>query len=726
MRFAHTGALFSIVLATFVFAADPDPIQPTPAAVTPEQIAVIKLNLAKLNSPDTVMREEAERELLRVGIPALELLKEAAKVKEIETAARARRVISKITLFNATPVTSYAEVMPANSIFFLEFSDSRQFLDKLKLSPLGRFWDLPQTQKYYKVHAMAQVPTDQKILDAIRAMPKMLDGKALFAHSDPTTADPAELDPGFVYVLETKQSPALEEQARNLYTGLADPPKSARPYGPFHIDEHISAQTVFGQQSIIHSLTQKGVESFLDGLLRRPEKTLQSELTATRQLLPNYDYLFHLSADGIKQLSEASQMVDEEQVRTLEMLGFTPGSVLRGVGTVTPNGFEEKLTLKLGGDDKNQGLFAVLNRMNVAVAGGPSSMDLVPWQTAMLLSFNGDVAANFTALGTSLRALDALKAGAMDGGRGDAEKKVAPPKDDKKPGAAIVPPAPPGVVQPGKPGKTLGQKALNAGGADLKAPTPKDEPKDAKKDVKAVADPAKPLAGEYVTRLEKLGLKLERFLEHVHGPVQLALFMEHIEDEEPDTLPIIPLICVALKEAKTIEQILEANCVGLKPRFTKEVLNGGTHYVESEDDEETKPGFWLKDNYLCWSTERDVLDFAGAALANKQGNERFTARDNYKAAVALKNLDPKAFFTMFGDAEQVMEMPYKLSALLWAENEGNPWPDYAFVKPLLKNKTVLVQVKSTPEGMQATAITPFSLLGLIEILRRPLIEAGFW
>ena len=57
---------------------------------------------------------------------------------------------------------------------------------------------------------------------------------------------------------------------------------------------------------------------------------------------------------------------------------------------------------------------------------------------------------------------------------------------------------------------------------------------------------------------------------------------------------------------------MEAGAAGVKPRFTKDLVNGGTHYIETDGNPETRPGFWLKGNYLAWSSDRG-LDFGGAA-----------------------------------------------------------------------------------------------------------------
>ncbi|HYG75849.1 MAG TPA: hypothetical protein VEK08_12665 [Planctomycetota bacterium] len=699
-----------------------------PIEVSAPPLAAAKAQIARLNATDNLEREDAERELMKIGLPALPLLKEAMKSADPETAARAKRLVGKLTEVAGRPQASYAEIMPANSIFFIEAANSRQTLDKLKNSPLGKFWDLPAMQTFYKGHREAQVPNDQKILDTVRELPKLLDGKVLWTIGAPDTAEAAELDPPMVYAVESKQMPQLEATVRRLFEGMTDPPKSNRRYGPFTVEEHITAQSVFGQESIIHSLTQKGIESFLDTLVKRPEKTLQPELSEVRSLLPQYDFIYHLSTDGFKDLCDNGQLIDDQQLEVVEKVGFMPGSAWQGLIAVTPDGFEDMFRLKIGGGEKNQGIAAVLAQLAATVppppqAGAPQALDLIPWQAGLLLSFQGDAAKNAVAIGRALRNIDEVFA---------ATPPAPVQPQAPAPNAPIKPQAPPDpnkpVIAPVDPAKanapkanTLGQKALAEGGLKDEKPQPP---------IAAEKGPAKAAAEKippHIARFEKLGMKLEQFLEQVDGPIQLALFMQHIEDDEaPDNTPISPLFAVLLKDPKIVEQSLEAAAAGPTPRFKKETLNGGTSYLEADGDEESRPGFWLKGNYLAWSSERDLLDLAGAALLHAGKNERMADRASYKQALAQKRIDPKALMTFFGDAEQVLEMPYKLAKINWQEDDANPWPSYDLIRPLLANKPIFLEFKAAPGGLQGHAITPLTLMGMIEAFRRPLIEAGFW
>ena len=701
------------------FSAEPAPV------LSAQQAASITAQIRKLNAPDNIEREEAERELLKIGQAALPMLKDASVSPEPEVAARAKRLVSKLSETALKPIQSYAEAMPANSVFFLEAPHARETLDRLKDAPLGKFWDLPATQKFYRGHHDGELPAGQKMLDAIRGIPKLLNGRALLALGAPETAEAVELEPPLIYLLESAQPQALEQQARALFEGMTDPTKGSRHYGPFTIEEHITAQTVFGQDSVIHSLTQAGIEAFLNNMLKRPEKSLTPALAGIRALLPEHDFLMHLSSDGFKQLSDAAQLIDDEQIKLLDTAGFVAGSTFQSALKVNSDGFEEADLLSVGGGAKNEGLLAVLVKMAAAMpppvaAGSTQALDLIPWQAGILISLQGDTARNAAPLAKAIKAIDELYAP-------EPQHQAAKPNDpkEKKP---VVPVAPPGAGAGDLPetlrgdNKALGRQALAAAaGAERKDPDAKNEPV-------AAAVPA----GVYphVSRFEKLGLKLDQFFEHIDGPMQLALFMQQIDqDAPPDSMPISPLFAVLLKDPKPIEQTLEASAAGPAPRFGKEVLNGGVHYVDLSGDKQSKPGYWLKDNYLAYSTERDLLELASNAVAHKGGNERMADRASYKQAWTSKRLSQEAVLTVFGDADQALEMPYKLAQINWQEDDANPWPDYKQVKTLLLNKPILLQFRSAPNqalgGLQANSQTPLGMLGVIHAFCKTLKEAGF-
>lgn len=276
----------------------PPAVQPAPpAAVQPVQPKPedIKALIQKLNAPDTVQREEAERALLQIGQPALEALKDAVTSPEQEIALRAQKLIAKLSDVTFRPAKSWAEVFPANSVLFLEFPNVKASLDRIKTTPLGRFWDTQAMQTFYKGHYDNQLPNDQKMLDCCKAIPKLIDGRAVLALGAGDTAEAAELDPPMVYIIESKQLPEMEEQVRNLLDSMSEPLRETQPYGKFTVELGATAQTVFGQNTVLHSRTEKGMHSLLDNLTQRPEKPLDPLLADIRKVLPNYDAVLHIS-----------------------------------------------------------------------------------------------------------------------------------------------------------------------------------------------------------------------------------------------------------------------------------------------------------------------------------------------------------------------------------------------------------------------------------------------
>jgi hypothetical protein len=683
----------------------------------------IKDLIAKLNAPDTIDREDAERELMGIGQPALPSLRDASADPQPEIAARAKKLVTRMAQSEGKPLASYAELFPANSVFFAESPDSKGALERLKTSPLGKFWDLEDSQKSYKQHYDAQMDNDRRLLDSIANLFKLADGRALFALGSPDSAEATELDPPLVYALESKDAHELELQVRALLQSMNDPPRSIRRYGPFSVEEQTSAQTIFNQEGMVHALTEGAINAFLDTYTKKPDDPLTRELTQIRKLAPNYDLLIHMKHSGLDLLSDAGQLVDDDIIRTLNTYGFVEGSTFQTALTLNADGILERGRLVLSAKEKNTGLLAVVKAMTVtppADAKAPQALDLIPWQAAMLISFQGDIGKDSDAVSKALRAIDA--AGAVE----NQDIKPKPPdakehekkeheKKDKKDLTKLdapknVAPPPP---SPDKP-KTRAEEALAAGGGLEKKP---DEPK---------ADPAKDepkISYPHIQKFERIGLKLEQFLAQIDGPVHLALFLNNIGEELPEEVPITPLYAVLLKDPRAIEQALDAQAAGDKPRYAKELLNGGFHYVEVDGGVE-RPGYWLKGNYLAYSSYRDVLEMASKALMHENGNERMADRPSYKQELASTRHDAQAVLSVFGDADQVLETPYKLAALAWKPDPGLSYPDYSVVKPLLLNKPVSIHFKTVQDVLEFTAQTPLSLLGLIEAFRLPIKEAG--
>jgi hypothetical protein len=235
----------------------------------------------------------------------------------------------------------------------------------------------------------------------------------------------------------------------------------------------------------------------------------------------------------------------------------------------------------------------------------------------------------------------------------------------------------------------------------------------------AVPDPV----GPHLKEIESI-LKLDQIFAQVDGPLQVALFPHALADKAPELLPISLLVAATLKDPKVIEQALEAQAAGNTPRLRKEAFNGGTLYNE-DGMGEAQRWLWLKGSYLAYSDDKDVLDLASKAALHEAGNERMADRPSYKQALADKRLDPQAVISIFGDADQVLEMPYKLATLEWPAEEKNPYPDYAAVRPLLLNKPVSVQIKSSADGLVLQAQTPLTVIGMIVAFLRPIQEGNF-
>ena len=176
-----------------------------------------------------------------------------------------------------------------------------------------------------------------------------------------------------------------------------------------------------------------------------------------------------------------------------------------------------------------------------------------------------------------------------------------------------------------------------------------------------------------------------------------------------------------LKDPAPIEMALEKANKGLKPRYTKHVLGGGTLYAEDEDDD--SGGFWLHGNYLAFGTSRDILDLASAAVLNQNGNERMTARAAYIDYMA-KIYDPAALLNVFADSRQFFEMPYKMAQLEWQTDPKNPWPDYAVAGGILKGNLMYMKLKQAQGGLQIEAQTPLTMIGVLQAMLKPLKEAA--
>ena len=503
----------------------------TPVAADPK----IKALVDQLGAADTVKREEAEAALMTTGKPAIPLLKEAEASPNPEIAFRAKRLSARLSELAIRP-GAYADVLPADAVMCFEVRDAATTFERSKLTPVAHFWDKPSTRAFFNGYKLAQLPNELKVLDAIFTLPKLASGKALFALGSPDTIEAHEIDPPLLYVLETQNMQSVEANIRTMFEGMNDAVKSKRKYKDFEIEEQNNASTVFGAQRIIHSLTNKGIESFLDLLKKPPEKALSTVLTDLKTKRPEADVYFRLAADGLKDLAEANQILDDDLYKMVETVGFAEGGFIEDALTLNANGIEEFVRISAGGDHRNKGLLAVLQQLPVKAAppvqaNQPQALDMIPYQAAFVATFSGDVAAKSAEMSAALRSLDALNG---DPVHVDQNLNTPTPaaKNMLKPDEAVAPPKPPAV-------KSRAEEALNLGGGNVledkkEMKTPLQEMKDKKaanKKDKAAAEKAGELERTmpHIERLTQAGFSLEQLLQQSAGPMVIALFPERVD-----------------------------------------------------------------------------------------------------------------------------------------------------------------------------------------------------
>src|SRR5438105_2780396 len=125
------------VLAGCLGAWAEDAPPPTPPAppLAPAEFAKVNGLIQRLGAPDTVQREEAEKELMALGQAALPMLKEASGSANLEIAARAKRVAGRLA--NAgSRAKSLADILPADAVFFLEARDVQALQARWRATPL--------------------------------------------------------------------------------------------------------------------------------------------------------------------------------------------------------------------------------------------------------------------------------------------------------------------------------------------------------------------------------------------------------------------------------------------------------------------------------------------------------------------------------------------------------------------------------------------------------------
>ncbi|HLX63204.1 MAG TPA: hypothetical protein VKX17_18175 [Planctomycetota bacterium] len=683
----------------------------------------IKALIEQLGAADTVAREDAEKALLQIGNAAAAQLREAEVSANPEIAARAKRLSARLA-DAAIQIKSYADVLPADTVLFLEFADAERTVERMKATPLGKLWPTKSMQALITAYRASLIDTELKVFDAINALPKLASGKAMFALASPDTIEAHEIDPPLLYVLESKNPAGVEAQVRAMFEGMNDPVKTKRQYKKFQIEEQVGASTVFGQGRLIHALTTKGMESFLDNLITPPPKPLSTVLAKLKQARPNADLYVRLSGDGLAKLAEANQIIDDEQAGMMDTFGFGEGSFYESALTLNEQGVEEFTRLSLKGA-KNKGLLAVLQRMALkpAAANQPQALDLVPFQAALVGTFNGDVAKHSAELAAALRSIDALYGLPL---HVDPNLNAQP----LKPNAAVVPPKPPAQ------GETRAKQALDLGGGDLTKPKDPAAMKDKgdKPGDKKNGQPAEPEKSmPHIERLAKAGLTPELLFEQSDGPMAVAFFPERIDlaklqvpppanpPADPDHIPQAVLFAMNLKDPTVVSTALEKANVGLEPRFKKQLMNGGDYYAEDPDDENSG-GFWMKNNYFAYASSKDIAQLAADAALNQNPNARIAARKVFQDYLA-NGFDPNALLNVFAESRQYMEMPYKMAQLQW-QTPQIIWPDFAVIAGLLKGVPMHIKVTQAGTELQIEAQTPLTILGVEEAIRRPLNDAG--
>src|SRR5262249_53802497 len=153
-------------------------------------------------------------------------------------------------------------------------------------------------------------------------------------------------DPPFLFVLETAAQPLTESLVRSFFEGQGDPLKGQRNHGKYVVEEQVNAGTVFGQDRVIHGLTTKSLDKFLDYVQKPPQPSLEPAIQEIRAQKPDADIVFRLAYDGLPSLAEALQFVEEDQVKWLQTFGFGPGAVLDDAMTFNDQGVHELFRLK--------------------------------------------------------------------------------------------------------------------------------------------------------------------------------------------------------------------------------------------------------------------------------------------------------------------------------------------------------------------------------------------
>lgn len=636
----------------------------------------IKLLIAQLGADAVEDREQAEQQLLAIGMKALPYLQEATRSPIPEISARAKALVKKLLAQKSIPDKSLSVALPINSILFVETLDANRLKERWKKTPVSRAWALAQAQTWWKKYQDDEYDEDDKrSIEQLNEIVAAVKKRTAAIMGPPTVVDEKELHPPFVFVAEADDTPhgLLSSLARRYFTHIGDPPDARRDHPPFVIEEHTTTQSVFQDALGFYSLTPVAMMSLLNGLLSPPKESLADVVTKARAMIPDADVVVHASRNGLEKLVDAGHELEEDLVTTFDIIGLTPGSTIDGAVKLVPVGFQERYVVNFTG---KSGLVTTLAKLPVAATppgAAAKAIDAVPAHVAIWMSLRGNMAAGVEGMAESLRKLDNL---------------MTLPKPMPKP-------------TPGQDPKTL---------KPLPPPT----------------DPARRIRWDAlylprVERLEKLtGLKLEDLIRNIVGPVEIGLFNKVVGDEEPDDIPLGLVVSVVLRDPAKFQTALDS---ALKARFTfllKEARDGGNFYYSKQDL--LKPGVWLKGKHLVFATEEKILGLCIKALG---GQLRFMDRGDVKKAVADNVFSKESRLTVFADGGQALEMPYKLGETQFNWDDENPWPKFSLIRGFFSRMTVEVTPGAKANEFEINASTPLTVLGVIEAFRRPLNEAGY-
>ncbi|MCZ7649097.1 MAG: hypothetical protein M5U26_28225 [Planctomycetota bacterium] len=495
----------------------------------------------------------------------------------------------------------------------------------------------------------------------------LADGRAVLALGPPGTFLDEEIDPPWILVLEHKAVNALEPLFREYWDLEGDPPDQPKQIGNYAVLEHAAgSQSLYLPNASIFAAGASGMDVLLKGMEEAPKPSLEPEILAARELLPESDLALILRRDGMDKLAEGvPDLAVFDVPATLDALGWAPGSRALGAFKLTPKGLEERY---LANFTDAAGLVPILAALPVAeapAAGAPLALDAIPPHAALWVSCRGQLAPQAKAVAVALRKLDlALTVGAL----GPPPPNPANPQQPQLPGAGIV---------------------------------------------------------SRIDELERAMGKLEALLEQVQGGIELGVLVKAVGEELPADPPLALVLSAVLKDAAAVQGALERLTKADVTTWEKAEVGGGAHYRLLGYDE--PPGVWIKDNRLIYASEPAVLSLALAALQHAKGNERLADRADVQAWLKDEALSPKCALRILGDAGQFLEMPYGLWHNLYSDfNEANPWPAFpAVLRPHLGRFRVELTPGAKADEVEVRAFSPVPLAAMVYVVFKPFVDLGW-